>query len=249
MAKEKTGYVAIHRKLQDNFLWTEFREFSKAEAWIDIIMEVQHSEKPIKVMIKNVLLTCNYGESLKSINTWAERWNWSKSKVHRFLDMLQREKMVVKRSEKKTTRLIVCKYSTYDAKRYKVGTQVKRKRNASETQVETDKNGNNVDKGKKEKKKKCFDHIYLEEAEYDKLVLLFGKDGARKRLESLNYHIGSKGTKYKSHYMTILSWERRENPDFSVDQTTKPKGPTKLEILRKKEQAERKQRDKEQGYE
>ena len=46
--------------------------------------------------------------------------------------------------------------------------------------------------------------------EYQKLLKEFGEEGTRKRIENLSLYIASKGDKYKNHYATILSWDRRE---------------------------------------
>ena len=40
----------------------------------------------------------------------------------------------------------------------------------------------------------------------------------KERIDNLSYYIGSRGDKYKSHYRTILSWDRRDS---------KPKGASK----------------------
>ena len=124
----KRGYFAIYRKFQDNFLWKERRVFSRAETWIDILMNVQHKETPKKVIIGNMVLYCNYAESLKSLETWANRWGWSRSKVKRFLDLCVSEDMIVVKNETVTTRLRVINYKLYDPKRNAIETQSKRNR-------------------------------------------------------------------------------------------------------------------------
>ena len=141
------GWIKLHRKLQDNFIWKDGRVFSKAEAWIDILMEAQHDEKQFKTMIKNTVITCNRGQSIKSIQTWADRWTWNKSAVQRFLKLLKREKMITLENLKKTTRLTVCNYKTYQKKRIASESQTNRKRIASESQVNTDNNVNNENNG------------------------------------------------------------------------------------------------------
>lgn len=142
------GWISIHRELQEHWLWQEKREFSKLEAWFDILLTVNHSEQ--KTMIKNTLFTVKRGESIKCLNTWATRWNWNKSKVRRFLILLEKDKMIVTKSEQKTTRLTVCKYDSYQDTRNASETQMKRKRNASETQVTPNNNVNNINKENKE---------------------------------------------------------------------------------------------------
>lgn len=54
-----------------------------------------------------------------------------------------------------------------------------------------------------------FLNVLLSEDEFKKLNQQFGEDGTRERIEALSSYIASKGKKYKSHYATILTWERK----------------------------------------
>jgi len=134
------GYIRLWRKIQENFLWKEHREFSKAEAWIDILMEVRHDPKPTEIAIGMKVLICNQGESLYSLATWAKRWNWSKSKVRRVLKLFASRSMIVVTNETVTVRIKVCNYQTYNKVRNGNESEMKRKWNASETQVAPNKN-------------------------------------------------------------------------------------------------------------
>lgn len=62
----------------------------------------------------------------------------------------------------------------------------------------------------KKEKKTYLTNVYLTEEEHKKLVEQFGTSGAKDRIEALSLYIESKGAqrKYKSHYATILNWER-----------------------------------------
>jgi len=141
------GWISLHRKIQENDLWKEPRVFSRAEAWIDILMEVQHDEKQSETMIKNVIITCDRGQSIKSIQTWAERWTWSVSMTRRFLHLLKREKMVLIENLRKTTRLTVCNYTTYQQKRISNESHLNLKRISLESHLNTDNNVNNENNG------------------------------------------------------------------------------------------------------
>jgi len=143
------GYLALWRKLSDHPFWKEKREFSKAEAWIDLLWEVQHKEEPQEVLLGMTCLVCNYGESLKSLETWSKRWGWNKSRVRRFLGLLEKMNQIRHISEKKTTRITVLNYKGYDPKRNASETQVKRQRNTSETTATPDKNVKNEKNKKK----------------------------------------------------------------------------------------------------
>lgn len=107
------GYVPIWRKLRENPLWTEDREFSKLEAWIDILLEVQHKDEPCETLLGFDMIVTTQAESCKSLVTWGKRWNWSKSKVKRFFVLLKNMGMISFTNEKITTRLKVLNYRHY----------------------------------------------------------------------------------------------------------------------------------------
>ena len=129
------------RKVQDHPFYKERREFSKLEAWIDILMEVQHDPEPQDVLFNMTIIKCHYGESLKSLDTWALRWGWDKSKVRRFLSLLKRLNQIHTINERKTTRLTVLNYKDYDPR-------ATLKRHSNDTQTTPDKNEKNVKKEK-----------------------------------------------------------------------------------------------------
>jgi hypothetical protein len=53
------------------------------------------------------------------------------------------------------------------------------------------------------------DFVKMKESEYKKLIEQFGESGTKERIENLNLYKGSTGKKYKSDYLTILNWERK----------------------------------------
>lgn len=134
----KEGYLKLYRKFQQNPFWTEKRKFSKAEAWIDILFTVRYQDEPERVIIKNKILECKMGESLKSLSTWGERWGWSTSAVVRFFELLKKLEQIETVNEKVTNRLIVCNYSTYNIKRNDNNLNTESNRNESEMKVKTE---------------------------------------------------------------------------------------------------------------
>ena len=153
------GYLKLFRKIEDNEFWQESRVFSKAEAWIDILLHAQHQKTPKKVVLGTKVFIQNRGECLKSLSTWAKRWNWTKSRVSRVLHMFQECNMIGIKNETKTIRITVLNYAYYAEWRNDNGTEVKRNCNDIETEVEPKKNvKNDKDNGYKE----SFDLIHLE---------------------------------------------------------------------------------------
>lgn len=148
----KRGYLALYRKIQDHPFYKERREFSKYEAWIDMLMEVRHKEEPQRVSLGMKIFTCNYGESLKSLRTWAIKWHWSPTKVKRFFKLLSEMNQIVTKSEAVTTRITILNYSKYDPKCNANKTGAKQERNSNETEAVTDKHDKNEKMLIKEKK-------------------------------------------------------------------------------------------------
>ena len=125
-----SSWIKLFRDINKHWIW---QNSDYLKWWLDILLEVNHA--PAKVVIKNKIYDCNRGEKLYSLDTWAHRWGTNKSKARRFLQLLQNDNMIVLKSETQTTRLIVCKYDTYQDMRNADETQMKRKRNADETHL------------------------------------------------------------------------------------------------------------------
>ena len=138
-----SSWIKLFRDINKHWIW---QNSDYLKWWLDILLEVNHA--PAKVVINNKIYDCNRGEKLYSLDTWAHRWGTNKSKVRRFLQLLQNDNMIVLKSETQTTRLTVCKYDTYQDMRNADETQMKRKRNASETHLTP------IEEGKEEKEGK-----------------------------------------------------------------------------------------------
>jgi len=70
----------------------------------------------------------------------------------------------------------------------------------------------NTEKKKKQEKRKYgeFQNVLLTDTEYQKLKDRFNSQ-TDDLIENLSVYLESKGKKYKSHYATILSWERKNS--------------------------------------
>jgi hypothetical protein len=238
------GYFAIWRKFEDHPFWKEKRVYSKAEAWIDLLWEAQHKLEPQEVVLGMKVLFCNYGESLKSLDTWSKRWGWNKSRVRRFLKLLEDMEQITTKNETKTTRITILNYGQYDPRRNGSETEVKRKRHASDTQATPDnnvKNDKNVRKKEKNKniRGKVFSPPSLE------MVLEY----CQERKNSVDPerwfdHYTSNGwmvgkNKMKDWKAAVRTWERNpfysqkktEGPHNGFDQRDYQKGATKYEDI------------------
>lgn len=167
-----SGYIKIFRSVSEHYLFNEKHSFSKFEAWVDILLKANH--KPRQLNIKNVKFIVERGQCLRSLDTWATDWRWDKSKVRRFLELLQKENMIELKNELKSTRLTICNYDTYQCFGNANETQMKRKRNADETLMTPNKEAKKIINFKidiKERKSSFKNEIRNFENDFDKNML------------------------------------------------------------------------------
>jgi len=109
------GYIALWRKLRDNPLWRDGRRFSKAEAWIDLLMDAEWRDK--EVLLGASFIRVQRGQVLLSQRKKAAQWSWARNSVHSFISMLAKAEMVsheVSRGpEGGYTLLTILKYDEY----------------------------------------------------------------------------------------------------------------------------------------
>lgn len=69
------GWIKLSRKLLQNELWKEPREFSKAEAWIDLLLSAEWQGEHMGIV-------------RQSLAQLSQKWGWSRTNTHRFLKSL-----------------------------------------------------------------------------------------------------------------------------------------------------------------
>ena len=103
---DKNGWIKLHRKIKDNWLWENDKPFDKRSAWIDILLMVNHEKN--KILFDNELIEVKPGERITSERKLADRWGWSRTKVRNFLELLEKDDMIkVEKTTKKTSLKVV----------------------------------------------------------------------------------------------------------------------------------------------
>ncbi len=107
----KNGYISLNREIQNHWLFQEKRVFSKFEAWIYLLMDVNHTLG--KVPIGNQIVEVKRGQTLTSILKLSEIFSWSRFKVKSFLTLLENDGMIEVKTTSKYTLLTIVKYDFY----------------------------------------------------------------------------------------------------------------------------------------
>ena len=110
MVMASKGWVTLHRSIQDHWLWDD-KPFSKGQAWLDLVMMASHKDN--KFVLGNELIQVSRGQFITSELKLMERWGWGKSKTRAFLQLLQDDGMIVKKSDRKKTTVNIVNYSDY----------------------------------------------------------------------------------------------------------------------------------------
>ena len=157
------GWIKLHRKLQDCWIWQEKEPFDKRSAWVDLLLSANHSDK--KILFNGELIIVKRGQVLTSIRKLSAKWSWSVNRVYRYLRLLESDNMLIKESDNDKTLLTIVNYEVYQCSEYTDGDTVG---NTGEYKAETaagtpsehkqeckeDKNAKNEKKQIKEPKRK-----------------------------------------------------------------------------------------------
>ena len=130
------GYILLHRDLMNNWVWQD-EEFTKGQAWVDLLMLVNHSDNE-KVLINNKFISVKRGETITSKLKLAQRWGWSRKKLDKFLGLLESDKMATAESTPHYTTIKVLNYNVYQTNKKDF-----EQRNAQPKEQQKDNKGNN----------------------------------------------------------------------------------------------------------
>lgn len=137
------GWVKLHRKIQDNDFWT-CEKFTRGQAWVDLILLCNHQDsfyykRGVKIDVKR-------GQLGRSIVELSDRWSWSRNKVTKFLNDLEKEQQIKQQKTNITMIITVLNYDLYqneEPKGQQIEQQKGSKRAAKGQQKDTYKNDNN----------------------------------------------------------------------------------------------------------
>lgn len=131
------GWIKIHRQISDNPLWFS-EKFTRGQAWIDMLILANHKDsffykRGVKIEVKR-------GQLGRSEVELSDRWSWSRSKVRKFLNDLEKEQQIEQQKTNVTQLITIVNYDKYQQKEQQTEQQKDSKRTAKEQQKDTYKN-------------------------------------------------------------------------------------------------------------
>ena len=132
------GWIRLNREIQEHWVYADAEKF---KAWCTMIMLVNYQDKT--QLIEGDLIQCKRGQSLFSIGTWVQKFGgkWTPQRVKTFFKLLKKDGMINTEGLRKTTRLTICKYETYQSEQPTDNQQVTKKQPADNSQLTTTKEG------------------------------------------------------------------------------------------------------------
>ena len=203
------GYIKLHRQIEEHWIWSK-KPFSPGQAWIDLLIRANHKEENTFVL-GNEIIDAERGEVITSEKKLAIRWGWSRTKVRAFLNLLQNDSMIDKKTTNKKTTINICNYCVWQDSQTAKKPQKDRKRTAKRPQKDTIKNDKNDKNDKKNKPPivpllNLAEYVSMTNGEHEKLIATYGKEMTARMIEILDNYKGASGKKYKSDYRAILNW-------------------------------------------
>lgn len=105
-----SGFFLINRGLVSSDLWLS-EEFTRGQAWIDLIGLANYKAGIIRK--RGVRIELKRGHVGWSQMALSERWQWSRGKVIRYLDELERDGRIVQQKNNVTTLIYIVNYESY----------------------------------------------------------------------------------------------------------------------------------------
>lgn len=90
MARD-SGYIKLHRKCLENEFFSEL-PFDRWRAFEWLLFQAKY--KPTKILVKGQIVKLETGQLLVSDGTLCQAWGWSRSKVRRYMKLLESESMI-----------------------------------------------------------------------------------------------------------------------------------------------------------
>lgn len=193
------GFVKIHRKI---LKWEWWDDYATRNVFLYLLLKANYEDGEWKkIPVKR-------GQFITSREKIARECGLKVQPARRALNNLQNSQQITIKSTSKYSLIEINNYDLYQQNNQPLTRKPTTDQPANQPQYKKKEIKN------KEKiiKEKFYDFVFLTETEHRTLNEKYGKTRTDEFITRLNNYIGSKGTKYKSHYHTILNWINKDQP-------------------------------------
>ena len=106
-----SGWIKLPRDIVLEPVFQSDQPYCDRAAYIDLLLLANHQTHPLGVGRR--ILQVQEGEVITSLHKLSKRWNWSKFKVKKFLEMLTALHLANHHSYRTFTRIRLCKWGAY----------------------------------------------------------------------------------------------------------------------------------------
>ena len=107
------GFIRLHRQITSSEIWGMDPEFSRLQAWIDLLMMARW--KPGGTTTKHGWVDLDRGQLVASERFLEVRWSWSRGKIRRFLKWLESRQQIVPVKNGANTVITILNYDEYQS--------------------------------------------------------------------------------------------------------------------------------------
>lgn len=134
------GYICLWRKMIENPIWTS-EPFTRGQAWVDLLMMANHKDSYFYV--RGNRIDIKRGQVGRSQKYLSERWTWSRTKVNRFLNDLEKEQQIKQQKSNVINTIEIVNYDLYQKKSSRLDNRKAAEKQQKST-YNNDKNNNNI---------------------------------------------------------------------------------------------------------
>lgn len=142
-SNKDTGFIILHRKLQDNWLWLS-ESFTKCQAWIDLLFLANHKDSSF--FLRGARVEVKRGQLARSEESLCERWKWSREKLRSFLKLLETEQQIRQHKSNIIKVIEIINYDFFQKPDNKPDKKKTTNQTTNQTDTNNDNNDNNVNK-------------------------------------------------------------------------------------------------------
>ena len=222
------GFIKIHRKL---IQWGWYQDNVVKGVFLHILLTANFKPQPWQgIVIERGQLVTSYGHLANDLGFTVQQ-------VRTALNKLKSTQEITIKTTNKYSLITIANWEEYqDSSEVATSTSTQCITNEQQTnnnQITINQQQRKNDKNDKNEKKEKnniytptadksafgdFQNVFLSEKEYEKLKNQFSD--FEYKINELSEYMESTGKKYKSHYATIVSWDRKNNKKNDVSKTS-----------------------------